>query len=308
MQPTCSDVCAGPDNSVKISLTNKIYEANQTLQYLYCDGANILANFDNCIDCLNKASDAQVLTQCKFRTRSMSWIEVLTEENLDVKTLKAACVQKPEVGQTVKLDFSLFPTATSRVSSNTAESDINTTSATSKPATPTSISPDLASSNLVASLQASFSAVAASESAAAALSKISSDNKLRTTVGVGVGIGVGGFFAISILVCVILTRYRSTRRRKVEEENARAHSETRHQANSIAKNQFMDCQQSELANDSNFVEVGGESHKPFMLDSGPIWEVPGDTSAVTTSTRTTMTAATAIHPTGHEFPRQENWT
>ena len=62
---TCSDVCAGPDNSVKISLNNRIYEANATLQYLYCDGPNILENFDGCIDCLNKAPDAQILEQCK---------------------------------------------------------------------------------------------------------------------------------------------------------------------------------------------------------------------------------------------------
>lgn len=64
VQGTCSDVCAGPDNSVKISLNNRIYEANATLQYLYCDGPNILANFDDCIDCLNKAPDAQILAQC----------------------------------------------------------------------------------------------------------------------------------------------------------------------------------------------------------------------------------------------------
>lgn len=232
VQAACSDVCAGPDDSVKLSLNNRIYEANQTLQYLYCDGPNILDNFDDCIDCLNKAPDAQVLTQCTFRTHSMILMDVLTEENLVVKTLKAACVQKPAVGQTVKLDFDLFPTATT---------------------------------------------AAASQSATAAVSKASSDNKRRTDIGVGVGVGVGGFLAILILVCVIWRCRRSRSRRQAAEENTGAYSETKHQANPISQNQSMDRQRSELDNHSNVVEVGGQSHKPFMLDSDPIWEVPGDT-------------------------------
>lgn len=63
---TCSDVCAGPENSAKISLTDRLYEANATLQYRYCDGPNILEIFDDCVACLNTVPDAQVLGQCKF--------------------------------------------------------------------------------------------------------------------------------------------------------------------------------------------------------------------------------------------------
>lgn len=205
-------------------------------------------------------------------------------------------MQKPAVGQTVKLDFDLFSTATSHVSSTTIRSDADIASAT-----PTSTSSDPAMSILIASLQSSFSAAAASGSAAAAVSKISSNNKLRTDVGVGVGVGVGGFFAISILLCVIWRRHRSRPRRKIAEVNGRTHSETKYPANPVIPNHSMDLQQHELSNHSNIVEVGGHSHKPFMLDSGQVWEVPGDTSATTTMTTMTATAID-FQTTGHGSP------
>ena len=69
-QAACSKVCAGPNNSIKISLTDRLLEANTTLQYLYCDGPNILDIFDDCVTCLNNVPDAQVLGQCEYRTHS----------------------------------------------------------------------------------------------------------------------------------------------------------------------------------------------------------------------------------------------
>ena len=217
----------------------------------------------------------------------MSYVEVLIKENLDVKTLRAACVQKPDVGQTVKLDFDLFPTATSLVSSTKTESNINIESATI-----TSTSPDPAMSILVASLQASFSAEAASESAASA-SKASHDSNVRTNVGIGVGVGIGGFLAISTAVCIIWTLSRSARRKKIAEENARTHPEMEYQANSIVQDKFFGHQQVELANGSNLVEVDGQTNRVFMLDGSTIHEVPGHSSAVTTTTTTTTTTKTA---------------
>lgn len=69
-QAACSEVCAGPNNRIKTSLTDRLLEANSTLQYLYCNGPNILDVFDDCATCLNNVPDAQILGQCKFRTCS----------------------------------------------------------------------------------------------------------------------------------------------------------------------------------------------------------------------------------------------
>lgn len=225
-----------------------------------------------------------------------------------MKALKAACVQKPELGQTVKLDFDLYPTATSSVSSTKTGTDANI-----ELATPTSTSPDPAISILVASLQASFSAQAASESAAAA-SKGSHDRSVRTKVGVGVGVGVGGFLAISAVACLIWTRYRSVRRKEAEENNARTHPEMELQNNSKVQNQFFARQRAELGNDANIVEVDGQPKKEnFMLDGSTIFEVPGRSSAVITAAAPSSTptpsataTATTIDTTGHESsPRWE---
>lgn len=199
-------VCAGPDNSAKISLTNRLLETNATLQYRYCDGPNILNIFDNCITCLNTVPNAKALEHCKFRTHPMRSIEVLTKENLDVEALKAACVQNPDLGQTAKIDFDLYPTAATRLPSAKIEFS-----------TPTSGPPDPVISDLVAWLKVSFSAVAASESAAAAL-KVSNDSTVRIGVDVGVEVGFGGVLAILIVVCITLTRRRSARWKKSEED------------------------------------------------------------------------------------------
>lgn len=196
-------------------------------------------------------------------------------------------MQKPDVGQTVKLDFDLFPTATSLVSSTKTESNSNIGSATI-----TSTSPDPAELLLVASLQASFSAVTASESAASA-SKASHDSKVRTNVGIGVGVGVGGFLTISTVVCIIWIRSRSVRRKKIAEENARAHPDMEYQANSIDQDKFVGQQRAELPNDSNLVEVDGQTNNVFMLDGSTIHEAPERSSAVMTTTTTKTTTKTA---------------
>lgn len=65
----CAQVCAGPENSVKISLTDRLSANNRTLQYEYCDTPNINNSFDACADCLNAAPNAKALANCKFRTQ-----------------------------------------------------------------------------------------------------------------------------------------------------------------------------------------------------------------------------------------------
>lgn len=63
----CSQVCAGPNNSAKIALTNRYLETNQALQYLYCDGPDIENILDNCSVCLDKVPNAKSLSHCKSR-------------------------------------------------------------------------------------------------------------------------------------------------------------------------------------------------------------------------------------------------
>lgn len=67
----CYDVCAGPDNSAKLSLTDRLFDTNTTLQYQYCDGPNIMNNLNDCLTCMSTVPDTQVLRQCKFQILSI---------------------------------------------------------------------------------------------------------------------------------------------------------------------------------------------------------------------------------------------
>lgn len=62
----CAEVCAGPNNSAKRSLTDRLLQTNQTLQYLYCDGPDINDLLDDCAACLNKVPNAKALANCKL--------------------------------------------------------------------------------------------------------------------------------------------------------------------------------------------------------------------------------------------------
>lgn len=130
--------------------------------------------------------------------------------------LDAACTQQPSPGETLTLDFDVFPTVStpslsaSTVSPSTA-SAAETITVTNTPVYPPPSSPaDLAA--------ASFSRAAASASAAAS-AKTTHDNNVR--VGVGVGVGVGGVALILAVVAIIISRRRSARNREKFEHEAR---------------------------------------------------------------------------------------
>ena len=63
----CSEVCAGPNNSAKRAMTERLLETNQTLQYLYCNGPDIENILDDCAACLDKVPNAKALGHCKSR-------------------------------------------------------------------------------------------------------------------------------------------------------------------------------------------------------------------------------------------------
>lgn len=116
----------------------------------------------------------------------------------DAEVLKEGCVQKPKVGETLKIDFDLFPTAATRISSTTSapartETVTKTVAVTSATSSPT---PTTAAS--------------------------SHDQAVR--VGVGVGVGVGGALAMTLAICLILCRrrHRSAQRKEASEPDARA--------------------------------------------------------------------------------------
>ncbi len=62
----CAKVCAGPDNSAKRSLADRLMQTNTTLQYLYCDGPDMNNILDRCAACLDTVPNAEALKNCKF--------------------------------------------------------------------------------------------------------------------------------------------------------------------------------------------------------------------------------------------------
>ena len=46
-------------------MTDRLLQANQTLQYLYCDGPDIDSILDECAACLDTVPNAKALGHCK---------------------------------------------------------------------------------------------------------------------------------------------------------------------------------------------------------------------------------------------------
>lgn len=126
--------------------------------------------------------------------------------------MKTACVQKPKAGETIMIDFDLFPPAeTLTFAPNPGRTQTKTEIITQ---TPDPLYPPLSPAAISAS--------------AAASSKALHDKNLRVAVGVG---GGGGFLlTITAAICCILMRRRSARKKKISEEEMRARWEREHQA------------------------------------------------------------------------------
>ena len=61
----CAEVCAGENNSAKLSLTDRLLQTNATLQYLYCNGPDIKSTLDDCAACLDTVPNAKALGHCE---------------------------------------------------------------------------------------------------------------------------------------------------------------------------------------------------------------------------------------------------
>ncbi|MCJ1464971.1 hypothetical protein MMC07_003586 [Pseudocyphellaria aurata] len=194
----CGDVCSGPSNSAKLALVDRLLQTNATLQYQYCeDGDGAFSKIaDDCAKCLNKVPNAKTLANY-------------------VNALNVACDQQPKPGETLKLDFSLFPpvsTPSSSASTASAASAAQTITVTANAPYPPPSSP--------AEIAAASSSRAAASASAAAATKKDHDDDVR--VGVGVGVGLGGAALILGVVAVIFFRHRSARNREKFEGEARA--------------------------------------------------------------------------------------
>lgn len=75
----CAEVCAGPDNSAKNSLTDQLMRTDAKLQYLYCDGLDIQNTLDNCAACLETVPNVKVLRNC--RCRKIIRMKISTDQN-----------------------------------------------------------------------------------------------------------------------------------------------------------------------------------------------------------------------------------
>lgn len=181
--------------------------------------------------------------------------------------MKEGCVQQPALGETLKIDFDLFPTAATLVlsTSSPAQTEIQTeiVTLTSTPRYPPP-SPAAMSAS-------SASAVAASPAAAAV--KSSHDKNVR--VGVGVGAGVGGALAIAtvaVTISLILARRRSAQRIEFEQD-ARARWEAEYHAG-MEQKPIRNGQRWELgstAGDKDLVEADdGSPNELPMLDNNTV--------------------------------------
>lgn len=188
-------------------------------------------------------------------------------------------MQKPDLGETVKIDFDLFPPAATRTSSASlaplgparTQTETEIVTLTSNPPYPPP-TPAAVSASAV-------SAVVASSSAAAA-SQASHDKNVR--VGVGVGVGVGVVLAILAVACIILARRRSAKKRNMSEEEMRQRWESEYQANLDQKQGIRGHPRSELGDAMGAGVVEADDGRPTeiaMLDNNTAGEHAGTFSS-----------------------------
>ncbi len=161
-------------------------------------------------------------------------------------------MQQPAVGETLKIDFDLFPTAASLALSASSPTQIETqteiVTLTSKPPYPPS----------------SPAAISASSSSAAVAAKSSHDKNIR--VGVGVGAGVGGALAIAAVAIGLILARRRLAKRIESEQDARARWERENHAGMEQKT-ISNGQRWELGGDDGLIEADdGCPNEPRMLD------------------------------------------
>lgn len=66
----CSEVCAGPNDSAKRALIDRLLQTNATLSYSYCTPNKMKATLLGCAACLNMVPNAKTLRNCEVEKSS----------------------------------------------------------------------------------------------------------------------------------------------------------------------------------------------------------------------------------------------
>ncbi len=64
----CAETCQGPDYDAKAALVDRFQLINVTLQYQYCETGNgaFAKVADDCVKCLESASNSKAMANCTF--------------------------------------------------------------------------------------------------------------------------------------------------------------------------------------------------------------------------------------------------
>ena len=179
-----------------------------------------------------------------------------------------ACVQKPDLGQTVKIDFDLFPPA---ATSTSVRAPARTETATVI-VTLTSV-PLSSSLPWLATVSASSASTAATSTSAVASSKALHDKNVR--VRVGVGVSVGALLATLAVVCLVLVR-RQSKAKTISAEESRARWERGSQAGLHQEMAAPDHPPAELGDTAVLIEADdGRPREVFMLENRTARGSPG---------------------------------
>ena len=141
-------------------------------------------------------------------------------ETLEVKALNVACSQKPALGETLKLDFDLFPDVSTQ-----SPTTLSTHSGAVVTITASPVYPPPSAVSVISTFAASQSSAVAT---AAAQAKVKSDRSRN--LGLGLGLTAGGVVAILAILGLIFGRRRAKRNLQIAEEQARARWEADYHA------------------------------------------------------------------------------
>jgi hypothetical protein len=94
----CSAECAGPKNSAKIALTDRLLQTNAALQYQYCKGPDINNILDDCAACLDTVPNAKALGYCRFWTPLMDLFASAELVDTRCRGIKGGVRAKTETG------------------------------------------------------------------------------------------------------------------------------------------------------------------------------------------------------------------
>lgn len=75
----CAETCKGPGSTAKAALIDRLLQTNATIQYQYCETENGAFSkvVDDCVNCLEKVPNSQIMVNCTSKRANESWIVTL---------------------------------------------------------------------------------------------------------------------------------------------------------------------------------------------------------------------------------------